>query len=340
MRERYRSILTLFLLLLFAFSLSYAVTPGKLTGGKQSTHPDWFKQSFLDIAEDSAEANSAGKHLILFMHLNNCPYCYKMLEENFAHAPYTQFIKNNFDVIVINIRGDRDVAFNATTSLTEKELAKILKVTYTPTILFLNKDNKTVLRLNGYRSVPAFKYALDYVQQQAYSKVSLNQFTENQQRKVVYKFRDHPQFKALTNLASVANNPLAILVEDRFCYACDDLHDKHLSNPETNDILKKFTLIRLDALSTDPLIDPSGNKTTVKDFVESLNLSYRPGIVLFDKGKEIRRIDALLYTYHFQETLRYVGERHYVQYPNDFYDYLRVRTESILQTGKNIDLSK
>jgi len=330
----------LFLLLFSACSMGYASTPGKLTGGKVSTHPDWFKESFLDIASDATEADEAGKHLILFMHLNNCPYCYKMLEENFTTAPYTQFIKDNFDVIVINIKGDRDVEFNETTSLTEKELAKTLKVSYTPTILFLNKENKTVLRLNGYRSEQAFKYALNYVQQKAYIKTSLNQYIDSKQRKMVYQFRDHPQIKSITDLESVTNNPLAILVEDEFCGACDAFHDGHLKNQETNDILKNFTLVRLDALSTEPLIDPSGNNTTVKNFVESLDLSYRPGIVLFDKGKEIRRIDAMLYTFHFQEALRYVGERHYIQYPTDFYKYLRLRTEAILKSGQDIDLSK
>ncbi len=330
----------LFLFHLFIYSLGYASTPGKVTGGKASPHPDWFKESFLEIASDATEANDAGKHLILFMDLNNCPYCYKMLEESFAHAPYTQFIKDNFDVIAINIRGDRDVEFNETISVTEKELAKILKVSYTPTILFLNKENRTVLRLNGYRSAQAFKYALDYVQQKAYLKGSLNRYIEGRQRKAVYKFRDHPQIKSITNLKSVADRPLAILVEDEFCGACAALHDKHLTNPETNDILKSFTLVRLNALSSAPLVDPSGNNTTVRDFVESLGLSYRPGIVLFDQGKEIRRIDTMLHTYHFQETLRYVGERYYMEYPANFYGYLRMRTEAILASGRDIDLSK
>ncbi len=326
--------------LLSTHSVSFAATQGKILGGKVSTHPDWFKESFLDIAADAEEANESGKHLAIFMHLNNCPYCYKMLEENFVNAPYTQFIKDNFDVLVINIRGDRDIDLNETTSLTEKEFAKMLKVSYTPTILFLNKDNKTVLRLNGYRSVPAFKHALEYVQQTAYLKTALNQFIENKKLKPIYQFRDHPQFQALTDLHSIPERPLAILLEDELCDACVEMHDGHIKDPVTNTLLKDFTVVRLNAQSNQALIDPAGNKTTVKAFVESLDISYRPGLVLFDKGKEIRRIDAMLYTYHFQETLRYVGERHYLKYPDNFYEYLGTRTEAILKSGQNIDLSK
>lgn len=343
MANRLVRVFALIFCTLFSFHVlanSTAVTPGKLTGGKQSEHPDWFKESFLDIAGDVEEAAEAGKHVILFMHLNDCPYCAKMADENFAHAPYTPFIRKNFDVIQINIKGDREVAFDENTSMSEKELAKKLKVRYTPTILFLNKENKTVLRLNGYRSVPAFKHALDYVQQQAYLKTTLNQFIESQQASPVYTFRDHPMFKRVTDLSSAAKVPLALLFEDSSCDACNELHDGHLSNPETLKILENITFVRLDANSEDPIIDPEGNKTTAKAYAEKLGLTYRPGIVLFDKGKEIIRIDGLLYTYHFQEVLRYVGERHYIKYPNNLHGYLGMRTETILKSGKSIDLSK
>jgi len=330
----------LFSFLLLFSTVGQAVTPGKLTGGIASIQPDWFKDSFLDIASDSEEAGENGKHLILFMHLNNCPYCYKMLEENFVKTPHIQFIKDNFDVIELNIKGDREVEFDESTTVSEKDLAKILKVSYTPTILFLNTENKTVLRINGYRSTPAFEHALHYVQEKAYLETTLNGYIESRKPKVAYTFRDHPQFISTGNLQAIQDKPLAIVVEDQFCDACNALHDGHFKNSDTNEILKNFTLVRLDALSTEPLVDPAGNKTTIKAFVEALDLSYRPGMVLFDRGKEIRRIDTLLYTYHFQETLRYVGERHYPNYPDGFYQYLGKRTESILKTGRNIDLSK
>lgn len=340
MSNRLLGVIGLTCCLLFSLPTIAATQPGKITGGVQSVHPDWFKESFLDIASDAEEAAEAGKHVILFMHLNDCPYCAKMADENFAHAPYTPFIQENFDVIQINIKGDREVAFDANTSVTEKELARLLKVRYTPTILFLNRENKTVLRLNGYRSVPAFKHALDFVQQKAYLQTNLSRFIETQQAAPVYRFRDHPMLKSISDLQSVADQPLAVLFEDSSCDACDALHDGHLKNPETLKVLENFNLVRLDANASDPIIDPAGNPTTPKKFAEQLGLTYRPGIVLFDKGREISRIDGLLFTYHFQEVLRYVGERHYEQYPKNFYNYLNVRTAEILKSGRNIDLSK
>jgi thioredoxin-related protein len=325
--------------LLVAGAPALSLASGKVVGGKMSEHPDWFKESFLDIAEDVVEAAEGDKHVILFMDLNGCPYCYRMIEENFKHAPYVEFIKENFDVIAINIRGDREVALNEQTSLKEKELADKLNVLYTPTIVFLNQENQVVARVNGYRSVPDFKHVLDYVQQKAYLETSLAKFVDAR-KQAVYSFRDHPQLTPVTDLSSAAETPLAVIFEDRGCVDCDALHDGHLSRPEVRSLLENFTFVRLDALSDEAIVDVDGNRTTPRAYAEKLGLVYRPGIVLFDRGREVMRITGVLYTYHFEEVLRYVGERHYEQYPDSFYDYLDVRTAEITASGNDVDLSK
>jgi len=335
-----RSLLATLALSLLVTGTSLANTAtGKVVGGKVSEHPDWFKESFLDIAEDVDEAAEAGKYVILFMHLNGCPYCYKMTEENFKRAPYKDFIQQNFDVIAINIRGDREVALNEETNLTEKQLAARLRVAYTPTVVFLNQQNKVVARINGYRSVPDFKHVLDYVQEKAYLETSLAKFIDAR-KQAVYSFREHPQIEQVTDLKSVANKPLAVIFEDKACLDCDALHDGHLKRPEVRAVLDNFTFVRLDALSDEPIIDVEGNATTPRAYAEKLGLVYRPGIVLFDRGREVTRISSSLYTYHFEEVLRYVGERHYEQYPESFYDYLDVRTAEITASGQDVDLSK
>ena len=338
--DKMRSLLMILALcFLLAGNVSAATTTGKVVGGKISEHPAWFKESFLDIAEDVEEAAVANKHVILFMHLNGCPYCYKMTEENFKHAPYTEFIKENFDVIAINIKGDREVALNEEISLTEKELAVKLKVMYTPTIVFLNQQNKVVARVNGYRSVPDFRHVLDYVQEKAYLNTSLSKYVDARKERV-YSFREHPQLTEVKDLRSLADQPLAVIFEDKACVDCDALHDGHLKRPEVREVLEDYTFVRLDALSEEPIVDVEGNPTTPRAYAEKLGLVYRPGIVLFDRGKEVIRITSVLYTYHFEEVLRYVGERHYDLYPESFYDYLDARTAEITASGRDVDLSQ
>ena len=313
---------------------------GKITGGAMSQHPGWFKESFLDIGEDVDEAAEEGKHVILFMHLNGCPYCNKMTEENFKHSPDTPFIQQNFDVIAINIKGDREVAFNEALSLSEKALADLVKVNYTPTTVFLNQDNQVVLKLNGYRSVEKFGYALRYVQQKKYSEMKLADYIQQQKQPRQYQLRDHTLFADVTDLSSVAGEPLAVLFEDSSCDGCDALHEGHLKNPAILKVLESMKVVRLDANSSAPITDVDGNVTTAQAYAKKLGLTYRPGIVLFDKGREVRRIDGLLYSYHFEEVLRYVAERHYDRFADGFYQYLGQRTSALLKSGVDIDLSK
>ena len=136
-----------------------AAPSGKVTGSKTPSHPAWFKESFLDIGDDVSEAADDDKHVILLLEMNGCPYCYKMVEENFKGSDYSDFIQERFDVIALNVRGDREVALDEVTSLTEKALAEQLGVRYTPTVLFLNQENEPVARINGYRNVADFERA-------------------------------------------------------------------------------------------------------------------------------------------------------------------------------------
>jgi thioredoxin-related protein len=335
---------TIWMLVLFVGGLlvgaAQAAQPeGRMLGSKMSEHPPWFKESFLDIAADVEEAKDAGKHVILFMHLNGCPYCYKMVEENFKHAPYRAFIQQHFDVIALNIRGDREVALNEDTSLTEKALAARLKVGYTPTVVFLDQGNQVVARINGYRSVADFKRVLDYVQGRHYRQTTLAAYLDARKGSN-YQLRDYPGLQQITDLTSVADKPLALLFEDRDCRDCDALHDGHLQRPEVQEILKGFTFVRLDALSDQPMVAVDGSQTTARKYAESLGLVSRPGIVLFDRGKEITRIESMLYPYHFQEVLRYVGERWYEKYPKSFFDYLAVRSAELRARGEDVNIGE
>ncbi len=312
---------------------------GKVTGAKQSSHPDWFKESFLDIAEDVDEAAQSGKHVILFLEMNGCPYCYKMIEENFKGAPYREFIKEQFDVIAINVLGDREVALDAETSLTEKALTEQLGVTYTPATIFLDHTNRPVARVSGYRNVADFKQVLDYVATKAYTEQTLVEYLEGGKAESRYSLRTHPQIQAVDDLSGVTDKPLAILFEDATCRACDALHDGHFADPEVNRALKDFVLVRLDSRSDKPITMPDGAQTTARQFAGDLGINYHPTLVLYDQGKEIARIDSMFYRYHFIGLLEYVGQRQYVKYPDSPFDYINAKTDALTAAGQDVSVA-
>ena len=329
---------TLFWIMLTLLSVGSVIAAprGQVIGVDDAEHPPWFKQSFLEIAEDVVEANAQDKHVMLYFHLDGCPYCAKMVRENFKGSAYSQFLQDNFDVIAINIRGDREVLMTDDISLTEKQLAEQLKVRYTPTIIFLDRDNSPVLRLNGYRSVDSFKHVLDFIDSEAYRHTTLAGFVEQQQQPV-YTLRDDPAFTDLTDLSQVTDKPLMVLFEDSSCDECATFHDTMFDRDDTRKLLDGLTVVRLDAYSEQPIIDVHGHQTTPKAFAEELGISYRPGIVLFNNDREIIRIDGMLRRFHFQTVLRYVSEGHYRQYP-EFRDYNRAYQDTLLESGQDIDI--
>ena len=49
--------------------------------------PDWFKTTFMDFSEDLEEATDENKHVMIYFHQNGCPYCAKLVEDNFSMKP-------------------------------------------------------------------------------------------------------------------------------------------------------------------------------------------------------------------------------------------------------------
>ena len=327
--------------LVFIMSLLFTslnASQGKFTGGSDHSMPEWFKESFMDMNEDVEEAKESDKHVMLFMTLKFCPYCTKMLNNNFIEGAKLQpYIKDNFDVIGIDIKGSKEIAVNEDLTLTEKEYAKHLNVQYTPTILFLNQSNEIVVRINGYRSSENFKYILDFVKNKEYKNMELTQYIEKVKNKTFYTLQDNTMFQEINDLSKI-DGSLAVIFEDGSCTQCDYLHNNTLKNKDVLNEMNKFTIVRLDASSSSKIVTPNGIVTTPEKWAQDLVLDYRPGILLFNNKKERARIDALLYSFHFKELFRFVSTEQYKIYKS-FLDYLRVRQSELLQQGIDIDIS-
>lgn len=318
---------------------AYAQTPaGKLKGGVAYTLPQWFKLSFLDIPQDMEEARKAGRHLVLFFHLDECPYCARMLEESFARGPARDFMQAHFDVVGVNVRGNLEAKWIDGAIHTERSLARALRIFATPTLTFLGHDGKVALQLPGYRDPDALRHALEYVRSGRYRKEPYTAYLESVRRPAVYALRDHPLFARLTDLSD-RTRPLAVLFEDRRCAECPRFHDRTLVHPDVVAEMRRFAFVRLDADSTETIIDTSGRSTTPAQWVRALGLSNRPALVLFDSGREIVRVDGRLYHFHFKETLRYVSGGHYRRYAT-IAQYNAARREELLKQGVDIDYSE
>ena len=334
-------LLRLFFALFLIIGVNLSANEGKIIGASEHQVPSWFKDSFLDIAEDIEEATSKNKHLMLFLDFSGCPYCSKMLKESFEEYNETsQFIKKNFDVIELNVKGSRELTWVDGEVFAEKDLTSRLKIQYSPTVLILSPDNEVIARVNGYRNPVDFKYILDYAHNKEYDKkVSLNSYLETISKKESYSFKNSELFSNEKNLVKVTK-PVAIIVEDKNCTQCDYFYEKILTNSDVKDEFSKYVVVRVDANSTENIVLPDGKKVVIKDFINSTNIDYRPAVLLYDDRKLISTIDALLFPFHFKEVLRYVSNKEYIKYPNSYLDYLKVRQDELLKQGIDINIAE
>ncbi len=140
-------------------------------------HQPWFLESFLDLREDVAESKEEGKELVIMWEQRGCPYCREMHQVNLRIPEVVDYIKANFNVIQLNLWGDREVTDLDGEVLSEKKLARKYRVQFTPTIQYFPQtagDKKQpghdaeVWRLMGYWKPFHFLNSFRYVHDQAY----------------------------------------------------------------------------------------------------------------------------------------------------------------------------
>jgi thioredoxin-related protein len=303
--------------------------------------PAWFKNSFLDLREDVAEAKDDNKQVVLYFYQDGCPYCQKLLETNFALRDIEDKTRAGFDVIAINMWGDREVTDMQGETLTEKEFAGNLKVMFTPTMLFLNQAGDVVLRVNGYYPPHRFTAALDYVSSGAAARMPFRDYVQEQAPVAATGKLHHDdsflqppyQFERRS-----AERPLAIFFEQAECAACDELHLDILKRPESRKLLADFDVALLDMWGKTPVTTPAGKATTAAAWAQELNVQYAPTLVLFDAdGAETFRAEAYLKAFHVQSVLDYVASGAYKTQPS-FQRFVQARAEALEAEGVHIDL--
>jgi thioredoxin-related protein len=135
---------------LFAETLESTSLPKEEIKPTPFALPSWFKQSFLDLPAEIKEATSNKKTLLVFAHQENCPFTAKFVETTFKDENTKEFLLKHFDIIDLDVNGERDVVASNHQKLKEKEYARKIKIFSTPTLLFFNKDGVIVKRYSGY----------------------------------------------------------------------------------------------------------------------------------------------------------------------------------------------
>ena len=305
--------------------------------------PSWFKESFLDLREDVADAARANKGLLLYFYQDGCPYCERLINVNFAQQQISDKTRSKFDVIAINMWGDREVTDLTGKQVIEKEFARGMKVQFTPTLLFLDGKGKVTLRINGYYPPHKFSAAIDYASGAGMPGETFSSYlTRLNPPPATGELHIEPDFMQPPYKLAVkgAKKPLLVLFEQKECPACDEMHNNAFRRPETRTLLSRFDVAVVDIWSNDLLQTNTGEQMTAKEWAREMNIQYVPSLVFFNTmGKEVFRTEAYLRPFHLQSALDYVSSGAY-RNEKEFQRYVQSRADAMRAKGIEVDLWK
>lgn len=305
--------------------------------------PTWFKSSFLDIRDDVGEAAAAGRRVLLYFYQDGCPYCAKLLHDNFGNPQIVAATREAFDVIAINIWGDREVTGLRGEVTTEKAFAAALRVQYTPTLLFLDESGEVLVRINGYYAPEKFATVLDYVAGRHERDGDLRSYQAGLAAARLAGGGLRGLAGALPEPLQLADRggsgrALLVLFETAGCPDCDILHEDILRRPEIAYALTNLDVAQVDLRANAMLQTPDGRSMSVADWTAELGIQYAPSLVFFDAdGREVFRTEAYLRAFHVHGAIDYVVSRAYREQPS-FQRFLQHRTELLRARGIPVDL--
>mgnify|MGYP001592405752 CR=1 FL=1 len=301
--------------------------------------PDWFKLSFLDIRDDIDEAADSGKRVLLYFYQDGCPYCEKLLQDNFSDREIAAYSQEKFDVIAINMWGDREVANLDGDTVPEKVFSKSLKVQFTPTLIFLDETGKVLMRINGYFEPYKFLTALKYVGEKKEDQLTIREYYK-QLKPEKASGKLHASSTTLQNpkdLSAASEKPLVVMFEQRVCKDCDELHLDILQRSDVKEKLASLDVVVLDMWSNDEIVTPDGQSKKISKWANELGIQYSPSMVFYKSGKEIFRTESYLKSFHTKAAFDYVSTAAYKEYP-EFQRYVQKIADDLHAQGIEYDL--
>lgn len=292
---------------------------------EELTLPGWFKLSFLDLQEDLEDVARKGKRgLIVYFGQKHCAYCEAHLKNNWETKDIVTYTRKYFEVVAIDVKGQRTVLDLEGNTQSEREFSVAQRTNFTPSLLFYDRQGRLALRLSGYHPPYQFRAALEYVADGHYlredfrdyleraggiSSLSEGHLNENDIFSLPPYVLDRSRFKA--------ERPLVVFFEQGKCHACDVLHAGPLSEADIVGSLDRMEVVQLDMWSDTPVLTPDGRRVTAREWADQLGLFHAPTLIFFDEGgREIIRIDSVVWFYRLRNVLDFILSGDYRLQPN------------------------
>lgn len=106
--------------------------------GEDGLHkPAWLHETFRDMRDDLAEANAAGKRMLIMVEQRGCIYCTRMHQHVYIDDDIHRMLSEDFFVVQMNLFGNVPVTDFDGTEMDERDMMVRWGVVFTPTLLFM-----------------------------------------------------------------------------------------------------------------------------------------------------------------------------------------------------------
>jgi len=123
--------------------------------------------ALLEIARDNAKISAGGQYGLIIFESSNCKYCDKLKNDIGKNEDIKTRLKNNFATYALSIDTNKMHQLEHQgefTNVDTKTLIDIYGVQATPTLIFTDKQTKSIFIVPGYMGPEQFRVTLDFIE--------------------------------------------------------------------------------------------------------------------------------------------------------------------------------
>ena len=115
--------------------------------------------NWINIEEAQKLGKDEPRKIFVDVYTDWCGWCKKMDRSTFADKSVVDYVNQNYYAVKLNAESSRKIVFNGY-EMTESSLARSMRVSGYPTIVFIDEKFESVQPVPGYRNAEQFKKIL------------------------------------------------------------------------------------------------------------------------------------------------------------------------------------
>ncbi|TVQ10691.1 MAG: thioredoxin family protein [Balneolaceae bacterium] len=131
--------------------------------------------AWMSLEQAHIEAASTGKTIMIFVEAEWCGICKQMRKNVFPQQNIQNLVNATILPVTIDLDSREPVVFNGET-MTERNFARKIRVSATPTTLFMDADGQVIAHQTGYVPADRFEALLNFIRSDDFGKMHFDDY--------------------------------------------------------------------------------------------------------------------------------------------------------------------